>query len=482
MKTSLQKVIHRSLLPIIGVFVFLVWCSTPRVTLAYTISNTGGTIIPANPGIGLPLSIAIPCSLIQEPPSTNRYITAISSSTSQFTLYLSDGPMTPPCASAFPYGGVNYAISSLSGYPPGTYYYFVGLVNTLDDPTFAFVNYSYMRFHWDGVTVDDLDFPSNFDRFITLEPGNMQTVGTTTYQFHAASFYISSSTDTSDYFMRFKWKRNQDDQAAVALIAAQGGNWITYDFDPNDWGVDPGYNIIATNTLFAVEGQYTFVAEVRRSSWVNTALGWVGLDSLYDGGLIMSSSTQFIAGYQTAYDQFIASTTQSSSEFFASSTITLADAKKYCSLSLDFSISDCFGVVFGWQSGPMATAFNNIKNGFFSYVPFGYVTRFVTVITDTSTTTLPSLTYTFPASAPGFMANADFTFNPWQYFYTDGSPVKDEIVANDGSGKNIWEIFEPIINIIVYITLLFMIIRDLTGIDRATHPREKQSTLTKEHI
>jgi len=47
--------------------------------------------------------------------------------------------------------------------------------------------------------------------------------------------------------------------------------------------------------------------------------------------------------------------------------------------------------------------------------------------------------------------------------YTSGSFVK-QAVADDGSG-DVWQIFGPLVKIIVYMTLLFAIIRRLTGLN-----------------
>jgi len=62
-----------------------------------------------------------------------------------------------------------------------------------------------------------------------------------------------------------------------------------------------------------------------------------------------------------------------------------------------------------------------------------------------------------------FVGGVNIYFDPWQYMFTDGAPVKDEWVADNGSG-NIWDIMQPLVYIIVYLTLLFVIIRRLTGL------------------
>jgi len=194
---------------------------------------------------------------------------------------------------------------------------------------------------------------------------------------------------------------------------------------------------------------------------LSNALGYFGLGSLTDSGRLVSTSTTFIASARTALDVFTASTTASISAFMASSTISGSS----CTTWSGFNLVDCLSFMLVWQPSLMEAPIENIRTGFLTYAPFGYVTRFGEILLGTATTSLPTISVDIPAGLG--LAGENFHFNPWQYFYVDGSPVKDEIVSNDSDQKNVWEIFSPLITIIIYLGLLFTIIKDLTGVHLA---------------
>lgn len=318
------------------------------------------------------------------------------------------------------------------------------------------------------LVVSSATIPDTSTRIISSTPAGGSTQATSSSFTFGSDIYINTNDYDDDWYFRLRYKRNQDDQAAVSLIAAEGGLWNTITWDAP---LDIGENNLSTTTDLseANYGEYTIELQIRKPSWTNSIAEFFGLGNLTDNEIVVSSTTQFTLVQRTAYDIFVASTTAQINEFFASSTLSIADAKAACGLSITgFSITDCLGFLFGWQSQPMSLAIENIKTGFFRYAPWGYITRSVVIMTTTSTSTLPTLTYTFPSSAPSYLANATFSFNPWQYFYTSGAPVYDEIKSNTDD-KNIWEIFEPIISLIVYLSLILLIIKDLTHV----HPNSK---------
>lgn len=300
-------------------------------------------------------------------------------------------------------------------------------------------------------------------RIYYLDPVYNETVASGSVSLEADS-YVNSSDFSSDMYLRLRYVRQQDLQQAVSN---QDLLWTTIDFPTLSEGgsgaLSDLYNFISTSTTISNEGVYYYTAEIRKQSFISSILNWFGLDSFYDPALIVSTSSRFIVGQPTAFDNFVASTTEALVVNNATST---AQVSSDCN-PLSFSLVGCLDGLFGFQSVP--DAFLQMRDTFLVYAPFGYLTRFAEILSDPATTTLPSLSYTFPSSAPAFLSNAEFTFNPWQYFYVDGSPLKDEIVANDGSGDNIWDIMEPIISILVYLTLIFMVVNDLIKI----HPKHK---------
>lgn len=108
-----------------------------------------------------------------------------------------------------------------------------------------------------------------------------------------------------------------------------------------------------------------------------------------------------------------------------------------------------------------------LKEGALSHPPIGYITRFVSVLNSTTTTPLPSLSYTFSTSSSSalspILGGQKLEFSPFDYMYASGTPLTE--IKSDGANglpeKDVWDIFSPIISIIVYGTLLFIIVNDL---------------------
>jgi len=319
----------------------------------------------------------------------------------------------------------------------------------------------------EGVITDGFDIYDG-SLFYYLDPSGNEVVPDSSENIFYAGLYLTEDDYEPNMFIRLKYVRQQDLQAAVANTDLL---WVS--FDLNDV-ITSGYNFVSTSTGdLGLKGVYYFTAELRKDpAWYTTAFSWINPFSSLDPDIVVSSTTTFIYDEMTTFDQFVASTTQNIVDYMASSTLDFEQAKNSCWSLSGFDFTDCMNFIFGWQQIPMSNAINNIKDNFFTYAPFGYVKRTYEIMSTTSTSTLPVLSYTFPNDSRfGDMANKEFSFDIWQYFYTDGAPVKDEIKSL-GTNKDIWEIFGPITQIIVYMTLLVLIIRDLLDLNLGRHPKD----------
>lgn len=321
-----------------------------------------------------------------------------------------------------------------------------------------------------GILTDDGGFsellPDLYTRFYYLDPSNSEVVATSTSNDFYADLYLAEEDHEVGMFVRFSYVRQQDLQAAVANTDLL---WTSIDLDDI---ITSGYNFLSTTTgHLGLDGTYYFKAELRRDpAWYDTALTWIGLD-MFATDYVIASTTTFVYGEMTQFDKFVASTTQNIADYTASTTLDFETAQNACFSISGFDFSDCMNFVFGWQQIPMSNAMNNIKDNFFTYVPFGYITRAYEIFATTSTSTLPTISYTFPADFPvDAMASVNFHFDPWDYFYKDGAPVKEDLVSS--GGKDVWDIFEPVIKIIVYLTLFWMVVRELLEIKYSAHSKD----------
>lgn len=429
----------------------------PAKSFAYTITEVGGDFD------GTYLSIA--CGSVPNYAYARQYLNGVGTTT--YPLYLDLGEGTQGWGS--PQNSQDYCtannlqkwpISSMAGQPAGTYYYFVSY--TGEPPDWPNSSYYYMPFTWNGTTVTDFLYDTQRTRFISLSPSNMETVATTTYTFHGADFYVNPKDYQSDLFLRFKWKRNNDDQAVGAYAASQGGIWNTYDFPTNDWNVLEGLNRFATTTIFDRGGQYTFTAELRKPTLTNKILGFFGFDGLYDNGLIVASTTQFIAGEMTPYDRFVASTTAQFDAYnnaTSTGTASLEQVKADCN-PVSFSLTGCLNGLLGFNGA--GSAFVDMRDNLLVYAPMGYITRFMTIAAGGGTTTIPAITYTFGTNTA--LSGDTVTIDVFKYAGMATGTILGDLKSDQPVPKTLWQIFEPFYTTVIYLGLAFIIIGDIMGI------------------
>lgn len=131
-----------------------------------------------------------------------------------------------------------------------------------------------------------------------------------------------------------------------------------------------------------------------------------------------------------------------------------------------FDIQDCFYNLIFPNNVVFETAVLKMKDVYFRAAPLGYATRFVEILTETSTTSMPTLTYT--SSETSMFGSRTFSFDPFGTLASADSPI-NYVSDNDENPKTVWQIMESPIKILVYLTLIFMIVGDITGIVYRPH-------------
>jgi len=110
----------------------------------------------------------------------------------------------------------------------------------------------------------------------------------------------------------------------------------------------------------------------------------------------------------------------------------------------------------------LASTTQKLYDGLLSKAPFGYLTHLVTLFQSSTTVALPTISYTFGTSSVFYGSIGDIHFDPWSSLDSLSSIVNtksDQVVQ-----KTLWDIMEIPINIVVYLTLLIIMIRDVTGL------------------
>jgi hypothetical protein len=95
--------------------------------------------------------------------------------------------------------------------------------------------------------------------------------------------------------------------------------------------------------------------------------------------------------------------------------------------------------------------------------PWGYIFRVVDILNaTTTTTTLPTIDYTFASSSP-MSVIGDIHFDPFGEIAQSGALI-NQMTSDRPDHATVWTIMMPIVNIFVYLVLFTMIVHDLTGI------------------
>jgi hypothetical protein len=123
----------------------------------------------------------------------------------------------------------------------------------------------------------------------------------------------------------------------------------------------------------------------------------------------------------------------------------------------------------------VTTDLNTLKTDVFTIWPIGYITRLVTIFSGTDMIEPPALTYTFgAASASTGLAGDTFSYNIFDHVGTVATIKED----TNGATRNIWDIFMPYWDTMVYLSLLVVIVTTLmhAHLGHVLEHKEKKKT------
>jgi len=99
---------------------------------------------------------------------------------------------------------------------------------------------------------------------------------------------------------------------------------------------------------------------------------------------------------------------------------------------------------------------NNFIDNLLSIFPLGYITHLVGIIISAEPVMPPNVTYTFGTSSDEELQGKSYTLDIWGNLY-----MIDDIQADDGTGKNIWDIVMPYWDFLIAFGVLSVIISDI---------------------
>jgi len=182
----------------------------------------------------------------------------------------------------------------------------------------------------------------------------------------------------------------------------------------------------------------------------------------------MATTSNFIVSTSTPMDLVneiirarVASTTLGIGGILASTTASLANV--CLPFTGGFNIGDCLTLLIYPGDEVVSQQFAILRN----YPPWGYGFRLYDLFSGnatTSTTTMPVLSYTAGTSSMLYVGNGTYTFDPFGTLLESGSIVN--AVSDQVEPKTVWEILEPVIKLIVYLMLGFIILNDLLKLNK----------------
>lgn len=288
-------------------------------------------------------------------------------------------------------------------------------------------------------------------RIISLSPENGTTTASTSVTFNL-DYYINES-DLNGWLGVVVNLENIDQNVVFSELSRNA-----YHFIDNHFATTSGEFTFSTTTVLD-EGNYRVSAYLTRSylglndfwSGINT----ISIDEQHNQFIVVASTTlgnlsQSLFGEVNSL--LNSTTTSTSTEALRASCVPWSGG---------FAVDYCLTYLFVPSSEQINSAMISLKDGILIRVPVGYVTRFISIISDSATTSLPTVSYTFATSSVLSMIGT-ISFDPFGALNESGNILHSAI--SDQGGGTVWDILGLIVKIAVYLGLVLMIIHDVTGI------------------
>lgn len=235
--------------------------------------------------------------------------------------------------------------------------------------------------------------------------------------------------------------------------------------------IDSGGQFNFSTTTFIGDGNYRLEASIRRKFFFD----WITVPG---SSINQTLSHQFVIGSST----FIGNLTQNGFAILngqlASSTATSSIALvAQCNPLGDFNMTNCLSGLFIPDAGQVQTTLAGARDGIITRMPWGYITRFVNIVSATTTSPLP--TWEVEVAMNTASDTTTFSFDPGDMLAGAGALLAS--TTDPHSGLNIRQILEPLVQLAIGIAVIFTIVSDITGSHRhggespADDPRRRRS-------
>lgn len=189
-------------------------------------------------------------------------------------------------------------------------------------------------------------------------------------------------------------------------------------------------------------------------------------------------SHQFIVGTSTFIGNISQNAWTETQDYLSgkASTSTLAMAKTCNPLSGDFSVIDCLAFLLVPDGQATKSTLDNLKTTFLTRAPWGYLTRFVSILTSSATTTLPVFTAQVQIGAGDDMTPeiTELTFDMGDMIGGGGALL--DSIRDPINNKSVRDIFEPIVQLAIALAVMMTIIWDIARMNSEGESRKATKT------
>lgn len=221
----------------------------------------------------------------------------------------------------------------------------------------------------------------------------------------------------------------------------------------------------STTTSLTTIGNYDLQARITKPKFSVLGINFLTTDVDY-------KHNHFIVATSTAYGS-LRDNVQNEWETFTGVASSSINTSVCNPISGNFSIVPCTSLLFIPSTASLVQSTNILHDTILAKFPWGYVTRLIVILTDTtSSTTLPAFTASvdFRAGSSGSSDVSTLTFDP-QDMIAGGAAAVASIQDTRGYGITLRDVAEPIIKLIVALFVIIIIWHDLMGM---VHHRKHQ--------
>ncbi len=328
---------------------------------------------------------------------------------------------------------------------------------------------------WLGTCISDGSPPYDADHsthIISFTPSNNELithVATTTPVTFSLHAYINE--DDIGNFLTIKIIYRNIDQNTLLNAPCNVNTQIAcsiYSFDIFRGLATTSGDFYVSTTTGLADGNYRVEASL------DTATQLLGLNlGLFPGTISDVKNHQFIVGSSTFIGNLSQTVFTETDSFFGTLQATSSSAlAQNCSpLSSSFGVRECLAFLLIPDGQQINDLLVNFRDGVLIRAPWGYVTRFIVIISGTATSSLP--TFTVNLGVPGSpLASSTLSFDPGDML-VGGAALLDSI-QDPYSGNTMRDIFYPMIQLGVALGVILTIVMDLMGTPHAKHKDRNQ--------